>query len=110
MVSDRYIWFVWSIVFLVLWGIIFAGSPDEHAKIWKTSLFTMLFGLTEPLFVPRCWDQPSLFDLAQKTGFDVESLIFSVRDWGDSNRSSRRVKCAIVTKWTGVRPKNPKNF
>jgi len=35
-----------------------------------------LFGLTEPIFVPRYWNPPSIFDLAQKTGFDVESLIF----------------------------------
>lgn len=40
------------------------------------SLLTMPFGLTEPLFVPRCWNPPSLFDLAQRTGFDIESLIF----------------------------------
>ncbi len=43
----------------------------------KMSLITMPFGLTEPLFVPEYWFPPSLFDLADKTGFDVESLIFS---------------------------------
>jgi hypothetical protein len=37
----------------------------------------MPFGLTEPLFVPAYWKPPSLFDLAQRTGFDIESLIFS---------------------------------
>ena len=37
----------------------------------------MPFGFSEPLFVPRYWDPPSLFDLAQRTGFDIESLIFS---------------------------------
>lgn len=40
------------------------------------SVLTMPFGLTEPLFVPRYWNPPSLFDLAQRTGFDIESLIF----------------------------------
>jgi hypothetical protein len=29
------------------------------------------------LFVPEYWNPPSLFDLAQRTGFDVESIIFS---------------------------------
>jgi hypothetical protein len=76
MVSDHYVWLAWSIVFLVLWGIIFAIFPDERRKTWNTSLLTMPFGLTEPLFVPRYWNPPSLFDLAQKTGFDIESLIF----------------------------------
>jgi len=33
--------------------------------------------LTEPLFVPEYWSPPSLFDLAMRTGFDIESLIFS---------------------------------
>ena len=41
------------------------------------SLFTMPFGLTEPLFVPEYWNPLSLFNLAAKTGFDIESLIFS---------------------------------
>lgn len=41
------------------------------------SLGTTLFGLTEPLFVPEYWNPPSLFNLAQRTGFDIESLIFS---------------------------------
>lgn len=36
----------------------------------------MLFGLSEPLFVPEYWLPPSLFDLAERTGFDIESLIF----------------------------------
>jgi hypothetical protein len=41
------------------------------------SFGTMLFGLTEPMFVPEYWSPPSLFDLAEKTGFDIESFIFS---------------------------------
>ena len=43
--------------------------------VWA-SFFTMPFGLTEPLFVPEYWSPPSLFDLALRTGFDIESLIF----------------------------------
>ena len=37
----------------------------------------MPFGITEPLFVPEYWSPPSLFGLAQRTGFDIESFIFS---------------------------------
>lgn len=43
--------------------------------LWA-SIFTMPFGLTEPLFVPEYWSPPSIFDLALRTGFDIESLIF----------------------------------
>jgi len=40
------------------------------------SLATAPFGLSEPLFVSEYWNPPTLFDLAQRTGFDLESLIF----------------------------------
>jgi hypothetical protein len=50
--------------------------PAHRRAMRWASLFTMPFGLTEPLFVPEYWNPPSLFDLAQRTGFDVESLIF----------------------------------
>ena len=43
----------------------------------RVSAATSLLGLTEPIFVPRYWNPPSLFGLAQRTGFDIESLIFS---------------------------------
>ena len=41
------------------------------------SFWTSLLGLTEPFFVPEYWLPPSLFDLASKTSFDIESFIFS---------------------------------
>ncbi|MHB8559169.1 MAG: lycopene cyclase domain-containing protein [Candidatus Acidiferrales bacterium] len=33
--------------------------------------------MTEPIFVPAYWNPPSLFDLAYRTRFDIESLLFS---------------------------------
>ena len=45
--------------------------------IWRVSLVTALFGATEPLFVPAYWNPPSLFELAQRTGFDLESFLFA---------------------------------
>ena len=45
--------------------------------MFVVSLWTSLLGLTEPLFVPEYWAPPSLFNLALRTGFDIESLIFS---------------------------------
>jgi hypothetical protein len=43
--------------------------------LWSSAL-TASFGLTESLFVRAYWNPPSLFDLAHRTGFDIESLIF----------------------------------
>lgn len=74
--SDRYVWLVWSAAFLLPWaGLYLAFAPHRRAMV-RASLLTMPFGLTEPLFVPEYWNPPSVFNLAQRTGFDIESLIF----------------------------------
>jgi len=76
MIAQDYVWLVWSSAFIVPWIVAYiAFPPQRRAMIWA-SLFTMPFGLTEPLFVPEYWSPPSLFDLARRTGFDIESLIF----------------------------------
>jgi len=72
----QYIWLHWSSVFLIPWAILYGLFPAHRREMWWTSVFTAPFGLTEPLFVPEYWNPPSLFDLAQRTGFDIESLIF----------------------------------
>lgn len=76
-IPEPYIWFAWSSAFLVPWAALFATYPQHRRMMLWASVFTTPFGLTEPLFVPEYWNPPSLFDLAQRTGFDVESLIFS---------------------------------
>jgi Lycopene cyclase len=74
--SDSYVWLTWSAAFLVPWlGLFLCFRRDRKVMIWA-SVLTTPFGLTEPLFVPQYWNPPSLFDLAQRTGFDIESLIF----------------------------------
>jgi len=74
--TDQYIWFLWTSAFLIPWlSIYIFFSQYRQAMLWA-SFFTMPFGLTEPLFVPEYWSPPSLFDLALRTGFDIESLIF----------------------------------
>lgn len=77
MIADRYVWLVWSSAFLIPWLAAYAAFPNQRKAMLWASLFTTPFGLTEPLFVPAYWSPPSLFDLAQRTGFDIESLIFS---------------------------------
>lgn len=72
----KYAWLIWSLVFLLLWALIYWKKPVFRKEMWKMSWWTMLFGLTEPLFVPEYWFPPSLFDLANKTGFDIESFLF----------------------------------
>ena len=74
---DHFVWLIWSSAFLAPWLFLYALFPEDRRIMLRASLLTAPFGLTEPIFVPRYWNPPSLFDLAQRTGFDIESLIFS---------------------------------
>ncbi|OPY36423.1 MAG: hypothetical protein A4E35_01962 [Methanoregula sp. PtaU1.Bin051] len=72
-------WLTWSLILLLIWAIVRyrIRSREIRHEMLVVSLCTMLLGFTEPIFVPAYWDPPSLFDLAWKTGFDLESFIFS---------------------------------
>jgi hypothetical protein len=59
------------------WSLLYAVRPDLRRSMVRVSLGTMPLGLTEPLFVPEYWNPPTLGDLARRTGFDFESLLFS---------------------------------
>lgn len=74
----HYVWLIWSCAFLVPWAILYllCDQPQKQ-QMWRGSIFMAPFGLTEPFFVPQYWNPPSLFELAQSTGFDIESIIFS---------------------------------
>ncbi|MEX0691376.1 MAG: lycopene cyclase domain-containing protein [Gemmatimonadales bacterium] len=74
--SDQYVWLTWVSALLIPWALLYWRFPAHRRAMWWSSVFTAPFGLTEPLFVPEYWNPPTLFDLAQRTGFDIESLIF----------------------------------
>src|SRR3989344_3272993 len=69
-------WFVFSSIFLLIWIVIFIFVKGSRKEMFLASILTAPFGLTEPLFVLEYWSPPSLFNLALKTGFDIESLIW----------------------------------
>jgi hypothetical protein len=71
-----YVWLLWSLAFLVPWALLYARARAFRKRMLRVSLATSLLGLTEPIFVPEYWNPPSLFDLAQRTGFDMESFVF----------------------------------
>ncbi len=72
----KFVWLIWASAFLLPWAILYALAPAVRQVTIRASIPTAVFGLTEPFFVPRYWNPPTLFDLAQRTGFDIESLIF----------------------------------
>jgi len=70
-------WLLGSLGLLLIWLLVFLLRPPVRKEMLHVSLWTMLLGFTEPFFVPEYWSPPSLFDLAAKTGFDIESFIFT---------------------------------
>lgn len=60
---------MWSSTFLIPWVALYMVKPALQRVMWHASLTTMLFGLTEPIFVPEYWNPSSLFEWAQRTGF-----------------------------------------
>jgi hypothetical protein len=64
---------------LGVWIIVYFSLKDKISRkeMLTVSLWTSLLGLTEPLFVPEYWNPPTLFNLARRTGFDIESLLFA---------------------------------
>lgn len=72
----HYVWLVWSSAFFVPWLAVYLAQPAFRREMLRVSAATSLLGLTEPIFVPEYWNPPSLFELAQRAGFDLESLIF----------------------------------
>lgn len=77
--EPQFAWLLWSLLLVGTWAVIYLLLKNREARkeMLVVSLWTSLLGLTEPLFVPAYWNPPSLFDLAHRTGFDIESLIFS---------------------------------
>ena len=73
----QYVWLIWSSAFLLPWVLLYWLFPRHRAAMWWASIVMAPFGLAEPLFVPEYWNPPSLFELAQRIGFDIESIIFS---------------------------------
>ena len=73
----RYAYLEWSLILVGIWALVYALRRPVRRKLWVVSLSTTLLGLTEPLFVPAYWTPPTAFNLATRTGFDLESLLFA---------------------------------
>ncbi|MBE0476699.1 MAG: hypothetical protein IBX62_06380 [Coriobacteriia bacterium] len=75
----QYAFLIWSLLLLGIWAIVYLSLRDPLARreMLMVSRWTGLLGLTEPVFVPAYWNPPTLFDLAQRTRFDIESVLFA---------------------------------
>ncbi len=75
--SWAYAYLAMSTALLLVWLALYGLRVDLRHTMLRVSLVTALLGLTEPLFVPRYWNPYTVFSLARRTGFDLESLLFS---------------------------------
>lgn len=91
----HYVWLIWASAFLVPWLLLWFTYPRDRTIMLRASVMTMAFGLTEPVFVPEYWNPPSLFDLAQRSGFDLESFVFTFAIGGIGVTLSRRVRAGL---------------
>ena len=73
----NYAYLVASIFLFLIWLFLYWLKPRSRRKMLLVSLATAPLGLTEPFFVPSYWSPFTLFNLAGKTGFDLESILFS---------------------------------
>ncbi|HEX9664456.1 MAG TPA: lycopene cyclase domain-containing protein [Patescibacteria group bacterium] len=73
----QYVFLILSLGLLAVWSVIFSMKVTFRKEMLWVSFLTMFLGLTEPFFVPEYWNPPTWLNLAQKTGFDLESFIFT---------------------------------
>jgi hypothetical protein len=76
LVSPRLVWLAASSVFAGSALTIYVAAPRLRPAMRWGSIVALPFALTEPLFVGEYWTPPTLLDLARRTRFDVESLVF----------------------------------
>ena len=76
-VSWTYAYFILSAALFVVWLVLYGLRHDLRHSLMRVSVGTAFLGLTEPVFVPDYWNPFTMLDLAHRTGFDLESLLFS---------------------------------
>lgn len=69
-------YFIGCVVLFSVWLGIFLFRKDLRKEMFFGSLLGLPFGFSEFLFVPEYWTPPSLFNLIERVGFGVESLLF----------------------------------
>src|SRR3989338_818925 len=107
----HYAWLAWSLLLLAIWVVVFLALRDKESKkeMLVVSLWTSLLGFSELLFVPEYWSPPSLFDLALKTGFDIESLLFTFGVGGLAVVLYERIFRAKHTKISTKQKRHPRH-
>jgi len=73
----QYGYFIGCLIVLSIWLAVYIYRRDLRQEMLFSGIITIPFGMTEFLFVPEYWNPPSLFNLIQRYGFGVESVLFA---------------------------------
>jgi hypothetical protein len=105
-----YAYLVGGAAFLLIWLVVWLRTDvTSRPQMLRVSAVTALFGLTEPLFVPAYWNPPTLFDLAHRTGFDIEALIFSFAVGGIATAMYGALRTTRPIKMTAAERHRPRH-
>jgi hypothetical protein len=75
--SWTYAYLSLSVALSLVWVVLYVLRHDLHASMLRVSACTGLLAITEKAFVPLYWNPFTIFNLARRTGFDLESVLFS---------------------------------
>jgi hypothetical protein len=100
-IEKMFEWLVFALIWNAVWVALYVWKPHLRRQMLWVSLFTAFTGLAEPLFVPRYWNPPSLFNLAATTHFDIESIVFS---WGTGGIGSVMYETALNSRHHKMAP------
>ncbi|ETW22635.1 lycopene cyclase domain-containing protein [Mycobacterium gastri] len=84
------------LIWLAFW---IRADSGRRMTMLRVSGITALTGLAEPLFLSAYWNPPSLFDLNDRLGVDIESVAFSFAAGG-----------MIAAIYTGLRARSRKSL
>jgi len=72
----EYAYFIGCMIIASVWILIYLRREDLRKEMLFGSILGAPFGLSEFLFVPEYWSPPSLFNLIDRIGFGIESILF----------------------------------
>jgi len=105
-----YAYLVACIGSILIWLVFYIrASPANRRVTLRVSAVTALTGLAEPLFIPMYWNPPTLFDLAQRTGFDIESFMFSFSAGGNATAIYGALRAKAQTSVDSAERRGPRD-
>lgn len=79
----RFAYLIGSAGVVLIWLAFWFQADTARRKVMlQVSAITGLTGFAEPLFMSVYWDPPSVFDLNDRIGFDIESVVFTFAGGG----------------------------